>query len=193
MISTHESSRQNKASSSPARVRSFWLCGWCLRAGAALFMALGLLMLWAGFDNELLENERLLRMPDAVFGAETGTVLKLAGILQLCAGGYLLIAQDATMRAFLALWLSLVCTVYRFGADWIQTPDDGDSAFITLTAHKVGISPGAFREVWWVLLASMAAGAFWQLALQRRERKREINAAFMKQWRDEREGKSHSK
>ena len=153
-------------------------------------MALGLLMLLAGFDNEHLEDERLLRMPDAVFGIETGNILELAGLAQLCAGACLFIVQDATIRALFALWLSLVCAVYRFGAGWLKTPNDNGNAFIILVAHKVGISPDAFGEVWWMLLAGMAVGAFWQLELKRRERNRKTNAAFLKKWRDEREGKS---
>ena len=170
---------------------TFSFCRWFLHAGTGLVLVLGLLMLLAAFDDERLENERLLRQSDAVLGFAAVNVLKLAGVVHLIAGGYWLITRDVLTRSVLGLWLSSVVALYRLGAGWMKI--GVNSPVVTLLAHKIGISPKAFGKSWWLLLAVVVTGALWQLELERRRRRRVSDDEFLEHWRGNRSGKSHSR
>jgi len=159
-----------------------------MRAGAGFVVLLGLLMFLAAFDDERLEDERLLRQSDAVCGISTGNVLEIAGLVHLAAGAYLVIIRDNLTRVLVVFWLSSVSGVYRLGIGWLNVY--GGFPMVTLLAHKVGISARMLGLAWGWLLAALMIGALGQLELLRQQRKREKNAKFLEQWRENREAKA---
>lgn len=158
---------------------------WFFPATAALLGALGLVMVLAAFDDELLGHERLLRQEDPVLGMSTGAVLKLAGLLHLGLCGFLFLGRNPLSKALVVIWVASVFGIYRLGFGWLH----GGASFsvVTLCADKCGLKPGFFGTGWELLLAGMTLGALLQLGLEWRSRKQLQKAQFVKDWREFRE------
>lgn len=165
------------------RVRHFFK--WFFHAAASILGVIGLVMITAAFDDELLENEHLLRQADPVLGFSTRTVLTLTGALHLGLSGVLFISRALFGRALIVLWLSSVFAIYGLGLRWSIA--GASCPVVVLCAHKVGMDPKFFASGWGLLIGGMAAGALFELELERRYRKQLRNAQFVKNWRESRE------
>ena len=96
-------------------------------------------MVLAAFDEERLENERLLHQPDVILGLSVRSVLFLAAGFYFLVGLFLLLARDPVIKALLMFWVTAICLAYRLGLDWLKPNDP--CALVTLIANKVGLAP----------------------------------------------------
>ncbi len=139
-------------------------------------------MVLAAFDDTLLEDERMLRRPDALLDISTRNVLLLAATLHFGLAVVLCRVRDLLAKVLLVLWAVSVCAIYSFGVGWLRA--GASSPVVILTAHKLGINGKAMGIVWELLLAAMAVVVLLQLELERRGRKREQEALTLERWRE---------
>ena len=159
----------------------------CFFATAGWWVAIGLVMFLAAFDDTLLEHERMFQWPDALFEISTRKVLFMAGGFHLLIGGILFMIQNSLTKIVMVMWGCSVCVIYRLGFGWLGSdrfPAGASCPVVVLTADKVGIKPKLFGLGWGMILGGMVLGALLQLALEWRRRKRREQAAFVERWRD---------
>lgn len=165
---------------------------WLFLGSAVCWVVIGCVLLAAAFDRTMLEHERLLLRPEAVFGIRTHTALSLFGVFHFLFGVGLLCVRDSTMKAVWLFWGISVCLIYRFGVSSLATAPlrfRVQNPIAVLTGAKLGLSAPVVEKVWLGLLLAMAVGAVLDLVFAWRRCKYAEDAAFMEHWRKSHEGK----
>jgi hypothetical protein len=152
---------------------------WCLKgyiySAAGMLALAGLALLYTAVGEEKFQQT-----PDAVFQLSSGTMLIIAGLLNLVYSISVFFTGNLMNQGFQIMWVGLNYLVYHVGMVLFHAKSP--YPMLQLTGWRFGLKAQTATGCWNLLTAYLLMGGLLFLMLEWHRLGQEQTEAYMKQW-----------